>query len=360
MNALARSLVIGYISHIRKEAPMTSIVAGHRYPVKELVESIAEASAGNGEVEVIPSDLEYSMSPEGALSVRVQAGRDYPASETAEQLFCSFSGIPYSYWRKCSPALRLTNLRSRMSTMYDEARVLVNDDLQIVRGIVPTNLSFVPNFQAVDALDDGDIELSGVVPLRSYADRTDIVTSQNLSFRALLGEVPSDLEPGDNFFGLNLSVSELGGKFSVAPILYRLSCSNGLGLASHGSDEAFHVTYRKLDAVLAQGLVKSVATAWAGKSHVFSNLIDSMDQDKMTLADVRALVDKIAVPKKHKKIVLSSVIESGIDSDELEISKWGLLNIMTSAAQDFADSQHEKIEAAVAATFGLQDLFSRA
>lgn len=256
-------------------------------------------------------------------------------------------GIPKPYYDRLlseQPDLLATNV-NRWLEKQPSKRLIRTLDNQ-VRAILSDSYRPLDNFDLAEAV------LPKLIALNAKVDSCE-VTDSRLYLKAVTERIQGEVKVGQIMSaGVMISNSEVGqGSLQVAVLDYVLACTNGmiresavrkahLGHGSRGQDaiedvrEFFRDETRQADDRAFFLKVQDATDAMFNQDHFNKRLLqyrEASEQklDASTVPEVVELVGKrFGFNEDERKSVLSHLIEGG------DLSKWGLTNAITRAAQD--------------------------
>lgn len=273
----------------------------------------------------------------------------------AHQQIGTAVGIPKPYYDRMkaeAPALLSNNVnhwfkaqpgRHLIRTIHDEG------DKTVIRAVCGSK------YRPLDSFDLLEATLPELIAAGCKIHSAE-VTERRLYIQASTGRIRGEVKVGDVVeAGVVISNSEVGsGALQVAPMVYRLSCTNGMVMPDHayqrrhvgrghgGSNDDASVaefftdeTRRADDKALflkARDTVRGVLSEPG-----FKKVLDKMKQaagDKST-ADPEKIVERTAKRYDLTEAEGAGVMRHLVDGGDL--TRWGLLNAVTRTAQDSKD-----------------------
>lgn len=204
-------------------------------------------------------------------------------------------------------------------------------------------------YRPLDNVDLANIALPTLLESGAVIESCE-VTESKLYIKAVTPKVQFDIKPGDTVqAGIIISNSEVGhGSLSVEPLIYRLVCSNGLivnkagmrkthvgrgnkefeGVAEFFRDETREADDRAFWMKVRDTLAMAFNTIGFEKIvDVFrESMGEKVEGDPVKVVEVTQ--KKFALSNEERNGVLTHFLQSG------EMSKYGLVNAITRAAQD--------------------------
>jgi len=307
--------------------------------------------ADSRQLKMVPASGNYDEWK--GVHLQVDGHGDFSMLPSAHSQLSSHTKIPKKYYDmllKEAPALLSLNVnhwmdekpkRRMVRTLDGNARAFLSDRYRIL---------------------DNDEVLESVLPVLSEMNQIEIkscdVTDRKLYLKCTFPDIRSEVEirgqkVGDLVeAGFMLTNSEIGqGSVNVQPLMYRLSCLNGMVMADH-SLKKYHVgrtmgqgcdaiEFFKDDTLRAddkafllklRDVVKGAADEVTFKALVdrFTNsTYNTIDGD--VVQSVEVVQKKFGFNDNEKHSVLKHLIEGG------ELSQWGIANAVTRASQDVDD-----------------------
>lgn len=286
-------------------------------------------------------------------------------SWSAGQL-ANYTDIPKAYFDRLSeenPELIASNINHGLSKIARDSRRAGKPESRMVRtldGNVRGMLS--SRYRILDAHD----MLESVLPVISDKGMDVLsseVTERRLFIKAVSPRLQAEVKKGDVVqYGLTISTSDVGaGSVRVEPLIYRLACLNGM--ISTTAIRKFHVGKNQAEDDIRELLSDktrelSDAAFWAQVRDV---VLGSMRPENF-----EAQVDRlrVAANEEIKNFDLPRVVEltmraTGLSGEGKKnsilaalasgnegagLTRWGLINSFTRAAQDDAVNYEESIE----------------
>lgn len=189
------------------------------------------------------------------------------------------------------------------------------------------------------------------------------LTDMRLYIKALSDKITGEVKVGDTVqFGLVVSSSDVGaGAVRVEPLIYRLACSNGMIMQSAiktrhvGRNQAEDDVYelltdktKELTDAAFWAQVRDVVVA-SMRPEVFNRQLETLRaaaNDQIRNFDLPEVVEltsrAVGITGEGTKQGILSYLANGADGAGL--TRWGLANAITAAAQDEAISYDESVE----------------
>lgn len=318
------------------------------YDPSEVVDQIVEVSKRNETIECSLSELGFTHQ-DGQVLVVFPDMRKFTLTHTAEVLMCSEAGMPHSYFKKISDDLKVKNLQDRLALLKRDRKLMVNNELQTLRGLTPVSYVDILNSDILAKLDIPNVK---VTPLRNYDDYA-LLAERSLHFRVVLGELKMIKDKSKIFVGFNLSASELGGFFSTLPIIYRHATGTALIVTEAIRNEAYRVSYKAMDIDIAKGLIKAIVDNWKKKLTDVEDCVNQKEQADFIKEEVQELLTQMEENRISRKFV--NVVSDSVTN--FPISEWDFLNQVTRLAQDLSNANLLAIEATMARLTGLTTVY---
>ena len=284
---------------------------------------------------------------------------------SASQL-ASYSDIPKSYFDRVSlenPALMVDNINHGLRRQTAEARRQGKSESRMVRtldGNVRGLLS--SRFRPLDGHDLMEAVLPTMLDKQMEIISSE-VTDRRLFIKALAPRVMAEIKKGDLVqYGLMISNSDVGaGSVRVEPLIYRLVCQNGL--IANTAIRKYHVGKNQAEDDIRE-LFSDKTKELSDKA--FWMQVRDVVIGSMKIENFEAQVDRlrVAANEEIKNFDLPRVVElsmkaTGITGENKKnsilaalasgnqgagLTKWGLINSFTAAAQSDEFSYEESIE----------------
>lgn len=290
------------------------------------------------------------MSPDGKdllLENQPSAFRDFPIRDLCHSQIASRLKIPMKYYdrmRQDSPGLLADNVnhwfehqpeRRMVRTMDEEARAFLSD-----------------RYRPLDNYDMAEIVLPKIQEMECKVMSCEI-TERRMYLKVVTERITASIAVGDPVqAGLVISNSEVGcGSVKVEPLVYRLSCLNGMIAADHslrkyhigraggeveGAAEFYRDETRKQDDKAFWMKVKDVVGASLDEAK-FNLIVSRMQEVKQNLIEkplektVELVSERFGFNETEQGSVLRHLIEGS------DLSQYGLANAVTRASQDLKD-----------------------
>jgi hypothetical protein len=291
--------------------------------------------------------LEVSDGGDGTGSV-------YGINQTAHSQIAGHLGIPTRYYDKMrteAPELLADNVNTWFGRRNERRMVRTLD------GNVRALLS--DRYQRIDNNEIAQVALPALAKIPEIQVVSSQITEHRLYIQATTPRITGAVKVGDNVqAGVIISNSEIGGgAVSIAPMIYRLACLNGMVVADK-KFRAYHVGRR----------IEDSAELWADDTRKADDRavllkVRDMIAQAVDAVNFRESVDRMAgltdqrVTGDPRKVV--EVLAKTIDANEAEqggilrslieggdLSAWGLLNAVTAQAHTAEYDRAVEFEAA--------------
>lgn len=325
------------------------------YSPQEVISTLTEASKANTFTECSFSELDYELRIEqGALGLFVKFPDDneYRCTDLATSQLCRELAIPLGYYNKISNSLRYQNLSAR-SQIEKARRFEINTEFGILRGIVPKPYTRISNVDILKVLENSNLPIT---PLQTFSSKSDIISNQYASFRVLIKELNSGSDVSKNSLAITVRVSELGGFFSVLPVIYREVCTNGLSLWTGTTEDPFRLSYRSIDKSIAQGLIATLVSDIKGKAGKYGSVINDLMKVELKKDQIDEFLQSV-LEQKISKGFLAGVKDYLEECNITTSNAWDLTNIITERAQGLTEDSQIKVENALGAVNNLYKIY---
>lgn len=320
-------------------------------PTEKLEAKLIQTSGGKSDV---------------ALSFTNGSEHRFGLNNWSAQQLAGYTDIPKAYFdrlRAEKPELLAENVNHGIARINKAARATGKPDARLVRTLDGNVRGLLSGRYRI--LDSHDM-LEAVFPV--IADKgmqvvSSEVTESRLFIKAISPKLQAEVKKGDVVqYGLTISTSDVGaGSVRVEPLLYRLVCLNGLIMPT--AIRKFYVGKNQAEEDIRELLSDrtrelSDAAFWAQvrdvvlgslKPENFEKQVDVLrvaaneEIKNFDLPRVVELTMKATnVTGEAKKNSILAALASG--NEGAGLTKWGLINAFTRAAQDDALSYEESIE----------------
>jgi hypothetical protein len=268
-------------------------------------------------------------------------------NELAHDQIATYLGIPLRYYRRLRselPALLDENV-NRLLRFNPQQRMVRTLDGK-VRAFLSDRYRELDNYQIAQAV----LPVLGDIPgvrIESCA-----LTDRRMYIKAVTPRVAGEVKVGDEVCaGVVISNSEVGqGSLTVQPMVFRLICLNGMtvGQAGEGMMRQVHLGRRRV--ADEYGLLLREETRELGDRAFLAEVTDVVRAavDEVRFRDLVAAMQQAASSEKVENPVAAVQVlarREGLAEREAEgvlrylaeggdLSRWGVLNAVTRAAQD--------------------------
>lgn len=311
---------------------------------------------------IVPT-VKMEMTSEGRIAFQ---GQTVKPTGWAHSQISTYADVPKAYYDRIkdqNPGLLAQNVNHGFAIQNTVARKDGKPEsrmLRTINGDLRAMLS--SSFKRMDNYDLMNETLPLMRDKGMYVDSCEL-TERRLYVKALTTQMKADIKPGDTVqYGLVVSNSDVGsGSLRVEPLIFRLVCSNGLILPSaikryhvgknQGSDDFYELLSDKTKEL-------SEAAFWAQVRDV---ILASM-QPAFFESQVNRLREAANAPIKNfdiPQVIELSMKAVGLGNEKTSddmvaylangadgagLSKWGLMNAFTAAAQSDKVDYDESVE----------------
>lgn len=284
--------------------------------------------------------------PRNRVAVHLPGVRSFDLRPHAERQLSDRLKIPAAYFERMrddAPELLTTSVNHWLHNEPEQRMVRTLDN--------NARAYLSKRYRRIDNLDLAEAALDGLATVGEMQVTSQHLDAERLYLRAVFPKIQGEVKVGEVVqAGVSLRNSEVGdGTLEVAPLIFVLRCTNG-AVMHDGKFRALHLgrnlgdensdTVRQLfsdktqqltDAALwnqVRDVMRAVATPES-----FQQLLDIAREsaDQKIAGEIPAIVTlatrELGVPNA-KQSVLQHLIEGH------DLSKWGLSNALTAAAQD--------------------------
>ncbi len=297
---------------------------------------------------LVPTSEMQMMSTYDGTRFAINGVGEFGLTENAHRQLGEYCGIPAGYYNKLAeyPNMLATNVNHWLNVRSNDNRMIRTLDGN-ARAFLSDRYRRIDNVQVAET----------VLPIISQLNGAEIksceVTENRMYLKVVSPKLSAEVKVGDVVqAGLLISNSEIGnGSVMVAPLIYRLVCTNGM--IAHDRDlnryRKHHVgrvneidaeytvlrdeTVEAEDKALMMRLQDAVSSAISDA--VFAELVDKMREATTTKIEAKSvprvveLVSKeVGIQQGEQESILGHLIEGG------DLSLYGLGNAVTRAAQD--------------------------
>lgn len=308
---------------------------------------------------------ELAMRDDASLVFKNGQEHEYAPNRLAHGQLAGYTGIPRAYYEKLldeNKSLLANNVNHGFSKKSEQANRgkpetrMVRTYRDQIRAVLSSS------YRRLDSFD----LCNNVLPLLHEKQMTvdsSELTESRLYIKALMPKLQSEVKVGDPVqYGILITNSDVGaGAVRVEPLIYRLICKNGMvastairkfhagrNMAGNDVQELFtDETHRLTDAAFwAQ--VKDIVTA-SMQPEIFEAEVNKLRQaaeQRITNFDIPEVVElamgSVGVSGEGVKENIIGYLANGADGAGL--TKWGLLNGFTYAAQSPAVNYDQSVE----------------
>lgn len=304
--------------------------------------------------------------PEVALRFSNGAKHVVTPNKWAHSQLSQYADIPKAYYDRLNaerPGLLVENLNhgfDRLRAVAKETRKPETRMLRTVGGTARALLS--SKYRRLDSIDLMEAVMPALINGKFEIDSSEM-TEQRMYLKALTSKVQGEIKPGDVVqFGIMVSTSDVGaGSLRVEPLIYRLVCKNGMisntairkthigrGQAGDDIQELLSDRTKELSDAAFFASIRDVITAHM-RPEIFQRELDRYREaagipiTNFNLDEVVELaMDRVKVSGEKTKQTMVEYLIKGADGAGL--TKWGLANAFTFAAQSDAVDYDESVE----------------
>lgn len=310
---------------------------------------------------VVPTAL-LCMNESGNLEFTNGSKQEIALTNWSGGQLASYTDIPKPYYDRIkteNPALLADNvnhgLKHLASANKKESRLV-----RLLDGNVRGLLS--PRYRILDGYD----LLENIFP-EMHKNNLQVVSSEltekRMYIKATSEKLTTEVKKGDVVqYGLTISTSDVGaGSLRVEPFIYRLVCSNGLimsssirkahlgrNMAGDGIEELLTDSTRELTDRAFWAQVKDVVTASMSKEF-FESQVDQLRiaaNEEIKNFDLPRVVEltmkATGLTGEQTKNSIVAALASG--NEGAGLTRWGLINSFTRAAQDDAFDYESSVD----------------
>lgn len=303
----------------------------------------------------VANTKQLTMTERGHLQFDTGAGmKDLGLNEIAHNQIAGRLDIPVKYYnrmRREAPGLLATNVNKWLHQEPEQ---------RMIRTLDGTARAFLSDkYQRIENEEIAEMVLPALLEQEGVKIASCAITEQRMYIKAVFTHIRAEVSVGDVVqSGVSISNSEVGmGAVNIEPFVERLVCTNGMVI----KDSKFSARHVGARAEKSEGVYELLTdeTLKADDRAILLKVRDvvraSFDQvrferhvqkmrdareDKIEgdpVEAVRALGKKNGFTEFENTSVLRHLIEGG------ELSRWGMLNAVTRAAQDVEsyDRSHE-------------------
>lgn len=307
-----------------------------------------------------------SMNQKGEIQFKNGHDRAFVPTKHADGQIAEYTNIPEKYFdrlRSENPALLSENVNHGLGQMSDKKRRDGKPESRMIRtcdGKARAMLS--SSYRRLDGFDLCN-EILPIMVDKGMEVVSSEITEKRLYIKALSPKITAEVKKGDVVqYGLMISNSDVGsGSVRVEPLIYRLVCLNGM--ISNTALKKFHVGRNQaeqdvMELLSEETLNMTDAAFWAQVRDV---TLSSMREDIFE-REVNRLREAANQPIKNfdiPEVVELAMKSTGIHGDAKKdtmvaylangadgagLTRWGLANAFTYAAQGEKISYEDSIE----------------
>jgi hypothetical protein len=317
---------------------------------------------------IVPVEKMQAVVKDDKLAIEFENGHinQYPVNDWSGSQLATFSDIPKSYFDRISsenPELMAKNVNHALERIVAKAKTERRTESRLirtldgnVRGLMSSRYRILDSHDMLEAIYPTFIE-------KGLKIESSAVTDKRLFIKAVSPALKSEIKQGDVVqYGITISTSDVGaGSVRVEPLIYRLVCKNGLIMPSairkmhigknqtesdvyellsdstkHLTDTAFWAQVR--DVVLASLKPENFEAQVDRLRVAAGEEIKNFDLPRVVELTMRAT----GLTGDGKKNSILAALASG--NEGAGLTKWGLINSFTRAAQDDAIDYEESVE----------------
>ncbi len=328
----------------------------------ELAQEVTRIQASKRDFVVPVAKLE-PIATESGLSLGFTNGEhhEFKLNNWSNSQLASYTDIPKAYYDRINeenPTLLADNVKhafKKATTNPQESRMIRTLDGN-VRGLLSSRYRILDSHDMLESVLPTMLD-SGMDIVSSE------VTERRLFIKALSPKLQSEVTKGDVVqYGLVVSTSDVGaGSVRVEPLIYRLICENGM--IADTAMRKFHMGRNQADENIRELLSDSTRALddrafWASvrdiviasmKPENFEKQVDRLREaagEKIESFDLPRIVElsmkATGINGEMKKNSILSALASG--NEGAGLTRWGLVNSFTRAAQADHFSYEESIE----------------
>jgi hypothetical protein len=304
-----------------------------------------------------------SMNNDGNIELKNGKTELFKPTGWAHQQIASYTEVPKAYYDRLkheNPFVLSENVNHGLAQQLQTAKKENKQPSRLLRTIDGNARAFLSSRYRI--LDSSDM-LSTVMPLMSDKGMTVQsceLTERRMYLKAVSPKLETEVKKGDVVqYGLVLSSSDVGaGSVKIEPMIYRLVCLNGM-ICPDNSLRQFHIG-RDMAALeeTAVELFSDATKALSDKA--FWSKVYDVVKNSMQKEIFETMVDRLRVAANEpiKNMKLERVIELstkavGITGENIknqilmeliqggDLSRWGLVNAFTAAAQSTAGINYD-------------------
>lgn len=317
---------------------------------------------------VVPTEKLVAEVNENRLALSFTNGskHSFDLNSWSAQQLAGYTDIPKAYFdriQKENPALMADNINHGLERLTAESKAAGKQESRLVRTVDSHVRGLLSSRYRI--LDSHDM-LEAVFPImhdKGMQVVSSELTERRMFIKALSPKLQAEVKKGDVVqYGLVISTSDVGsGSVRVEPLIYRLVCMNGM--ISSTAIRKFHVGKNQAEEDIRELLSDrtremSDAAFWASvqdvvigsmRPEVFEAQVDRLRiaaNEEIKNFDLPRVVEltmkSTGITGESKKNSILAALASG--NQGAGLTRWGLVNAFTAAAQDDAVTYEESIE----------------
>lgn len=302
------------------------------------------------------------------VALQFQNGKSHvlPLNAWSGSQLSSYTEIPKSYFDRLStenPALLADNVNHSFDRIEAAAKASRKPESRLVRALDGHVRGLLSSRYRILDMHDMLEAVFPVIRNNGMEVVSSEITDRRLYIKALSPKLTADIKKGDTVqHGLVISTSDVGaGSVRVEPLIYRLVCANGM--ISESALRKYHVGRNQAEDDVRELLSDKTremtdAAFWASVQDIVLASLKrenfEKEVDKLRIAanepiknfDIPRVVElamkATGVTGEAKKNSIVAALANG--NEGAGLTKWGLINSFTRAAQEDGFSYEESIE----------------
>lgn len=334
----------------------------------QLAQELERIKAASRDFVVPTEQLQAEVNDQGAVGLTFTNGakHSFDLNNWSGSQVASYADIPKAYFDRIkaeNPGLLVNNINHGLGQQVAHAKTERKTEHRMVRtvdGRVRAMLS--PRYRILDAHDMLEAVLPSMIENGLEVISSEI-TEQKLYIKALSPRLKGEVKKGDTVqSGIVVSTSDVGaGSVRVEPFDFRLICLNGM-ISNHAMRK-FHIGKNQAENDIRELLTDrtrelSDAAFWSQVRDVVmgslkpENFEKRLDILRMAANDeiknfdlprvVELTMQATKIAGEGKKNSILAALASG--NEGAGLTRWGLINAFTRAAQDEALDYEQSIE----------------
>jgi hypothetical protein len=314
---------------------------------------------------IVPTQ-KLEMAPDASLAFANGEVHSFAPTEWAHSQIGQYADIPKAYYERIlkeDPALLARNVNHGFSRQAETVRKDRKQESRMARTVDGKLRALVSSsYRRIDSYDMCNEVLPIMLDKGLQIDSAEI-TDKRVYIKALMPKLTAEVKKGDVVqYGLLISNSDVGcGSCRIEPLVYRLVCLNGLVMNS--AIRKFHVGRNQAEDDIYELLSDNTRelTDAAFWSQVRDVTLNSMNEDyfqKQVERLTAAAEDKIenfdipevielaarAVGINGEKTKQNMIAYLANGADGAGLTRWGLINAVTHAAQSEEISYDQSVD----------------